>query len=112
MPAIVVKSYKQCQAEFAAEIKRLAELAFRRMCRNNHEALYLVGTKRKGMDTLQPWAEIWERLSIASADEHDARKPDLMLVRSERLPMSVTLEHLGEIIRDWLKREPLWIFAD
>lgn len=112
MPAIVPKPYAQMQREFADECQRLAELAFRRACQNNYDHLYLCGSKETGLDTLNPRAAIWRRLSVATAEEIDAR-PELTIVRQEKLPAHHrTIEHLAVIIRDWLKSEPLWIFAD
>jgi hypothetical protein len=106
MPAVVRRSYSVLQRDFQAEIDRLASFAWRAY-HFDLTPLYLVGRKATGLDTLNPRAEIWTELSC----EHEAAD-GWECVRSEHIPRDETLEQVRGRIRDWLSREPLWIFAD
>ncbi len=108
MPVVSPRPYAECRRLFHEECVRLAELAFHRYCRNSYQTLLLCGTKRAG---LNPRVGIWERLSVATAEEIEAR-PELEIVRQDKVPCHLTLGHLTDVIRDWLGKEPLAIFAD
>lgn len=43
MPIVALKGYAKMQAEYYAELQRLAELAFRMYGQNIYQRLYLVG---------------------------------------------------------------------
>ncbi len=90
--------------------RRLAELCFERYCRNLYEPLYLVGTQRPCLDTHNPRLPIWEHLTVATAAEEESGA--FIIVRPEPLPRHLTIEHLADFIRDWLKTEPIWCYAD
>jgi hypothetical protein len=106
MPNVSPKPFAQCQQEFAEECRRLAADAFGHNFRNGLP-VYLAGSRRAGLDTLNPRAEIWASLQIAT--EEDSH---LQTVRPEPLPRNLTIDQLAAVIRDWLRTEPLWIFAD
>lgn len=99
------KPLKQAQAEFAALCQSLADQAWTRYMRCPSVRLYLVGSKSAGLDTHNPRSEIWSSLAVMSDD-------GLQTVRPEPLPRNVTRERMADVIRDWLRTEPLWIFAD
>ena len=111
MANVVPKSYDVAKREYAAEVERLAGLAFDRYCRDIYTALYLCGTRRAGVDTHNPQAAVWERLSVGSEADIDAR-PEVVIVCPEPLPRSMTRMQLAGWVRERLNREPLAIFAD
>lgn len=111
MANVVPKRWDDIQREYAEELRRLAELAFRRYSRNLYELLYLAGTKRTGLDTHNPSRWVWERLTVASATEVSGRE-ELEVVRGDEVPRNLTVDGLVSWFRERLAKEPLAIFAD
>lgn len=110
MAAVIVKkSLAEMRANFYAECRRLAEKCWAEYMRNPYQRLYLVGKKTAGLDTLDPRSEIWAEFSIEGEDH---REQGWLCVRPETLSRASTAEVLTSTIMEWLRREPLWIFAD
>lgn len=107
MPVVSPKPYRQMQAEFYAECRRLAEAAFTGYCRDLYTPLYIVGRKAKGLDTHSPHADIWAELNVA------AEAPEgWSIVHPEPLSRAQAIDHATATVQSKLNREPLWIFAD
>ena len=114
MPAIAMKPYKQIQAEYNELLTRLASEAEDRMrdaiIRGMHPILYLAGTPKYGIDTLNPRAAIYDNLRIVSAeDECDV---DTVLLNSCSIPLSTPYGEYYRWMKDSTARTPLAIFAD
>lgn len=107
MPTIVRKKYEDMRREFWAECTRLGELASMMYCENVMRHLYIVGRKRRGLDTLNPSVAIWEAFDIA-----EDRAEGWEIVCGEFIPRNYPFAEYPSWIQDRLKNEPLWIFAD
>ncbi len=108
---VVPRKDEDCKRDYYAECRRLAELAFERYCGNIWEPLYLAGTKRCGLDTLNPRSEIWASLDVAT-ELYIHNSAVLMTVDGRALPRHMTVDQLADYIQDLLRSVPLWIFAD
>lgn len=105
MPAIVPKPYKQVMQEYYALLGSLAKSADELYRENISRRLYLLGTKAEGLDTLNPKREIWQSIFVGEGESDWHVSP-------EPLPRNLTVNQLAEWIRERLKSEPLYIFAD
>jgi hypothetical protein len=103
MPAIVPKSLEQMRREHAALIAELVDSWFQQQCRNPWESLYLIG--RRGRDSHD--CEVWAALRIGP-DPGEGET----LVRSDRLSPSWSKDSARGALADWLRREPVFTFAD
>lgn len=108
MPAIVPKKYEDMRREFWAECVRLGELASAMYQQNVMRHLYVMGRRRRGLDTLNPHAAIWEVFTIAE----DAGAEDWEGVIGEPIPRNYPFAEYPSWIQERLRREPMWIFAD
>jgi len=106
MPAVSPKPYKQAQREFSELCYSLAEKAWRAYMQNVNQELYLIGTKSQGIDTLNPSFWIWSSFDVGNADAV------AFIVSPERIRRDYTVEQLAGWIRDRLRTEPMYIFAD
>ncbi len=107
MPAIVGKTLKQMRGEFQAECGRLAEMADTLYRKDITTPLYLIGSRKCGLDTHAEHRAVWYRLSVAGEFVEGWEG-----VTGERIPRNRTWAHLAEWFYEHLSREPLWIFAD
>lgn len=105
MPNVCVKPYKQAMREYHELIAQLAADADRMYREDLSRRLYVCGTREEGLDTLNPKREIWASMSISEGAEDWHVSP-------EPTPSNLTIEQLQEWIRERIKSEPLWIFAD
>ncbi len=95
---------RQQQAAYQEVLRTLAQATRHRYDRRPADRLYLVGT-RSGPDAP------WDGLCVATDDEQD-RCPALIPVRWEYLPPALCVAELHQLFDEYLRREPLWIFAD
>lgn len=106
MPAIVPKTYKQCQEAYALLIESLAAqwreaaLAYGR---GGCERPYLVGTRGRCSLNCEMWSAV--RVTCEPADGE-------LPVRPEALSAAVPFGAMPALLRDYLAREPLYVFAD
>lgn len=111
MPAVIVRKWADMRAEYETECRRLADAAIARYCQDIYNPLYLAGTKRAGLDTLNPRAAIWCRLDVLSEVQIDTSAV-FMTACGESIPRHMDSDQLKDWIMGKLNSEPLWIFAD
>ena len=99
MPAVVPRSYGECQRLYAAELSRLANEAFDLYCANPCRTLYLFGTTRDGN-----FARGYFDLTIGEDGDE--------LILSDYIPRHLPKEAMIAWFHDNLCRTPLWVFCD
>ena len=95
-------TYSQLQAVYHAEIRRLAEMAWRSYMQQPCQYLYLMGRREP-----RPGGSVWAEFTIGQDDS-----PAWECVTPEHIRRDMTVDQLCASIQNVLRREPLAMFAD